>query len=213
MNLQILGPESRNKNLIYSLEKKHEIFVTQEEINLNLLAENSIDFIISNGYGFIVKPKIISVYKKKIVNIHPAFLPQGRGIYPNFWSFFEGYPKGVTIHYIDEEIDTGAILYRKEVDFDRSETLRSTHAKLIQLAEELFIENVEDILSGDVVGIDQKELHNSSFYHNRLMSEYFIELLPNGWDTSIDFVEKMGIDFLLSSDSVSNYIKILSDER
>jgi methionyl-tRNA formyltransferase len=138
-------------------------------------------------------------------------LPQGRGIYPSFWSFFEGYPKGATIHYIDERIDTGAILFREEIDYDKTETLRATNENLIQLAEKLFIENAEDIFAGNVTPLEQKELCNPSFYHNRLMGEYFIELLPNGWDTSVDFVEKMGSDFFLSANLIDSYLRDISD--
>ena len=89
-----------------------------EELARVKLDEWGIDFIVSNGFGPIIKEPILTNFKEKIVNIHPAYLPHGRGIYPNFWSFFEGYPKGVTIHYIDAGIDTGNILLRKVVVFE-----------------------------------------------------------------------------------------------
>jgi folate-dependent phosphoribosylglycinamide formyltransferase PurN len=207
MNLLILGPENRNKNIIESLKGKHKIFVTENEITLEYLKNNNIEFMISNGYAPIIKPPITTDYKNKIVNIHPAYLPHGRGIYPNFWSFFEGFPKGATVHCIDEGIDTGAILFRKEIQFEKTDTLRTTIDMLMQLAENLFLENAEDIFSGNVKILEQEDLVNPSIYHNRLMSEYFIELLPNGWDTKIGFVEKMGRDFLLSTNLINSYLE------
>ncbi len=59
--------------------------------------------------------------KISIINLHISFLPWNRGAHPNFWSFYDDTPKGVTIHLIDEGIDTGAIIYQKEITFDRNE--------------------------------------------------------------------------------------------
>jgi len=207
MNLLILGPEQRNKNIIGSLKKEHQVYRTEDEITLDYLTNNGIEFIISNGYAPILKHSITKKFKNKIVNIHPVYLPQGRGIYANFWSFFEGFPKGATIHYIDDDIDTGPIIFREEVYFEKTETIRTTLEALMELAEKLFLENYNDIFSGNTNIMEQESLSNNSIYHNRLMGEYFIELLPNGWDSSIELVEEMGRDFFLSVDFINGYLK------
>ena len=51
-----------------------------------------------------------------IVNLHKAYLPYNKGAHPNFWSFAENTPSGITIHVIDSGIDTGNIIYRKFID-------------------------------------------------------------------------------------------------
>ena len=213
MNLLILGPEKRNKNIIDSLEEDHQVYVTKDEITLDYLSDNGIEFMISNGYAPIIKPSITTEFKNKIVNIHPAYLPQGRGIYPNFWSFLEGFPKGATVHYIDDGIDTGAILFREEVSFKKTDTLRTTLEILMKLAEKLFLDNAEDILVGNVNKLEQESLSKSSIYHNRLMSEYFIDLLPSSWDTSVGFVEEMGRDFFLSADFTNSYLEDIKNAK
>ena len=93
------------------------------------------------------------------------------------------------------------------LSFDDSETLRTTLFKLMKIAEDLLINNIDDILNGTATFVSQEEYPNSSFYHNRLMSEYFIDILPNGWDTTIDFVKEMGKDFLLTSHYIERYIE------
>jgi len=69
----------------------------------------------------------------RAINLHPSLLPWNRGAHSNFWSFLEDTPKGVTIHIIDEGIDTGDILLQKKIKFDQSkETLRSSYGRLQQ---------------------------------------------------------------------------------
>src|SRR3989338_5004694 len=86
-----------------------EVLYTSSPISLDYVKEICPDFIISYGYSYIIKKDIINQYKDKIINMHISFLPYNRGADPNFWSFIEDTPKGVTIHYIDEGIDTGDI--------------------------------------------------------------------------------------------------------
>ena len=44
-----------------------------------------------------------------------SFLPYNRGSHPNFWSFIDDTPKGITIHEIDEGADTGNIVFQKKI--------------------------------------------------------------------------------------------------
>ena len=203
MKIQILGPIVRNKNILEVLRKKHEVSITEYDVTLVELESKGVEFIISNGYAPILKSPIIDSYRYKIVNIHPSYLPYGRGIYPNFWCFFEGFPIGATIHYIDEGIDTGPIIVREKMDCSRSETLRTTNDKLVKLAEHLFVTNADKILSDNMSAIEQVQRDNDRYYHSRYLSEYFIEMLPNKWHTKIDHVQKMGRDFLLSADCIN----------
>ena len=147
MNIQILGPQNRNNRIISKISERHKIFITENEIDLVSLESNQINFIISNGYAPIIKKDIIDAYQKKIINLHPASLPNGRGIYPNFWSFFEKYPQEATIHYIDYGIDTGDIIINESLVFSENETLRSSLKKLMYLAEELLLLNFEELIS------------------------------------------------------------------
>ena len=52
---------------------------------------------------------------------------------PNVWSFYEGYPSGISIHELDAKFDTGKILIQKKINFKnfKSQTLKSTHDYLI----------------------------------------------------------------------------------
>ena len=138
-------------------------------------------------------------------------MPQGRGIYPNFWSYFEGYKKGVTIHYIDSGIDTGNIIIRQEAVIGLCETLRSSNKILMNLAEQVFMDNIDNIIHGKLVVLEQSEEECDSFYHSRTLSERYVEILPNCWDTGIDYCTSMGRDFFISAQFIDKYIKELHD--
>ena len=82
----------------------------------------------------------------QIFNLHISLLPYNREASPNFFSFIENTPKGVTIHQINEGLDMGPILAPKELFFDESkETFASGYEKLILEIQMLFKENWSSI--------------------------------------------------------------------
>ena len=110
-----------------------------DEVDLLFIKNNSIDFIVSYRYRHIIREEVIKYFPKKIINLHISLLPWNKGADPNLWSFLEDTPKGVSIHYIDKGIDTGDILFQKELCFDeQKETLASSYTKLNEEIIELF---------------------------------------------------------------------------
>jgi len=207
MKILLLGPENRNKNIFSALlDLGYDVRIYNNPVNLIMLDSWEIDFMISNGYAPIIDEQVISKYTHKIINIHPAYLPEGKGIYPNFWSFFEGYKSGVTIHYIDLGIDTGNIILRKEVKLGANETLRSSNDKLLKYAELLFIESAKQIVNCEIDAKEQSVEKNKSFYHSRAVSEDYVELLKDGWDTKVEVCEELGRDFFISSQLIERYV-------
>ena len=209
MRVLLLGPESRNVDVEnFLLSQNDEVISCNNKLSLNFLKENKIDFLISNGYGPIIKNPIISEYKNKIINMHISFLPYGKGLMPNVWSFFEGTPKGVSIHFIDEGIDTGNIIFQKQVEFSDNETLKTSHDKLIQILADLLIEKWNDIKNNNFEIIDQKKMNVKVTYHNREDSEKLMACFPKRWDTPITEVEALGRKYSFSIKSLlENYDK------
>lgn len=80
-----------------------------------------------------------------IINTHPSYLPFNRGKYPYYWSIVDGTPFGVTIHKIDAGIDTGAILWRKEIDVDPTRTGEDLYRAGCYEMTYLFLEHLSDI--------------------------------------------------------------------
>lgn len=86
---------------------------TMDKIDENFVLKEGIDFIVSYGYRYIVSGEILRHFPKRAVNLHISLLPYNKGADPNFWSFVEDTPKGVSIHYMDSGLDTGEIIAQK----------------------------------------------------------------------------------------------------
>ncbi len=147
MKLLLLGGNEHSIELLEWLKSiGEEVIYTEEKVNLELVKKINPDFIISYNYKHIIPKEVVKAYYPRIINLHISFLPYNRGYYPNVWSFLEDTPKGVTIHLVDEGVDTGDILVQKEVFIDEEkETLRSSYLKLHREIQELFKENWESI--------------------------------------------------------------------
>lgn len=138
------------KGLSDWLRQQGETVLYREDIiTIDDLEQTSPDFIISYNYRYIITKEIIEFVKGKVINLHIAYLPWNKGAYPNIWSFLEDTPKGVTIHYVDEGLDTGDIIVQKEVFIDEDkETLKSSYEILHREMQELFKKNWEKIKTG-----------------------------------------------------------------
>ena len=99
-------------------------------------------------------------------NLHISYLPFNRGSHPNFWSFINNTPKGVTIHEIDKKIDMGFIVFRKKINFKKNYnlTFKNTHNILIEEIEKLFIKNYNKIISGDY---SKKKIKFKGSFHKK----------------------------------------------
>ena len=157
------------------------------------------DLVVSFGYRHILNKEVIHSSSAPIVNLHIAYLPYNRGAHPNFWSFYDGTPSGVSIHLIDEGIDTGPILFQKYVSFsDHEISFTQAYNRLIEEIENLFIDNLTAIVNKKYKAIPQRR---KGTYHELadLPKEF------NGWGSIIS-------DEIIRLDSIaieSKYEKLL----
>jgi len=177
MNILFLGYDENQTLIINFLkEKGYKVTTWKEKIDLHFCKKY--DFFISFGYKHLLKKDILEWGKNKFVNLHMSYLPYNRGSSPNYWSFQEKTPSGVTIHLIDEGIDTGDILIQKQITFKPNEnTLRTSYERLKYEIEILFIENYKKIINGDISPSPQPK--NGTIHFDS-------ELPPNiNWDKKL----------------------------
>jgi methionyl-tRNA formyltransferase len=93
---------------------------------------------VSANFGYILKPELFESFPHGCINIHSGYLPFNRGANPNVWSIVDETPAGVTIHYIDEGIDTGDVIMRQQVNIEPTDTGGSLYEKLQQASIDLF---------------------------------------------------------------------------
>ena len=139
------------------------------------------DWIISYGYRRLITPPALEMCAGRIVNLHISLLPFNRGADPNFWSWVNDTPKGVTLHLIDEGMDTGPVLVQQEVKLDPlTETLRSSYLRLRLEVETLFAIHWDDIVNGRL----QPRAQTSCLpMHRAADKARLFALLPLGWDS------------------------------
>jgi len=164
MRILFLGYNDKQTSLIDFLsEKGHEVSHCSAAADLDYCKK--FDFVISFGYRYIIKKDVIDHFRNKIINLHIALLPFNRGSHPNFWSFWDGTPAGVTIHLVDEGIDTGDILYQKMVAFSKEEdTFAKTYARLTKEIEDLFKNNFNNILN--CITIPRKQIGEGTYHRS-----------------------------------------------
>lgn len=140
------------------------------------------DFIISYGYRFILKREVLDRFPGRAINLHISLLPWNRGADPNLWSFLDDTPKGVSIHFLDPGVDTGAIIAQREVGYRQGDTLRTSYLRLSRAIEQLFMQVWPDIRSGNITATPQRGEGSSHRTIDRIAVEH---LLSRGWDTPV----------------------------
>ena len=181
-----LGYKKNQTSLINFLKRKKFIIVNYQKIpSLNIFKQS--DFILSFGFRKIISETIIKKLKKPIFNIHLSYLPYNRGAHPNFWSFIENTPAGVSIHKIDKGIDTGNIILRKKIDFniklDKFSTFEKTYNYLFLEAEKLFKKNFNKIYNNKYKVILNN--YKGTFHYKRDLPKWM-----KTWNINITLAKK-----------------------
>lgn len=168
--------ESKNEKMLTFLSERGEVNFKKEMITLDEIIQY--DWIISYGYRHIINQQIINASKNPIINLHISYLPFNRGAHPNYWSFKEDTPKGVSIHFINHGIDTGPILVQKKCIFLETDTLATSYKKLKDTIEDLFYFSFDKIISHTLKATPQI---GQGTYHK------IDDLPPNiDWNTNIN---------------------------
>lgn len=124
--------------LDFLLETGHQA-LRSEYLDESILKGLNPDLIISYCYNKLIPKHFIDCVNGNIVNLHISYLPWNRGFSPNYWSFVDDTPKGVSLHYIDEGLDTGKIIAQSLVTLSKDDTFSNTYDKLHESMRELFI--------------------------------------------------------------------------
>ena len=164
----VLHPEAKRKyggEILAATKLPNEkIFdattLRQPEV-LHQIKQLKADVALSFYFGYILKSSFLDLFPNGVLNLHPSFLPYNRGAYPNIWSIIDGTPAGVTLHYIDEQIDTGHIISQRLVTVEITDTGKTLYEKLERASVSLFCEVWPRIALGDILPIAQEGIGSS----------------------------------------------------
>jgi methionyl-tRNA formyltransferase len=88
------------------------------------------DLGVSVLFGYRIPEQVLALLPQGAVNLHPGLLPHNRGAYPNVWSIVDRTPAGVTLHMIDDGLDTGDIIAQQPVAVEATDTGATLYARL-----------------------------------------------------------------------------------
>jgi phosphoribosylglycinamide formyltransferase 1 len=133
------------------LQVVRQDFVETENL-LQKLKEHQIDWIILAGFLWLIPADLIEMYRNKIINIHPALLPDfgGKGMYGSnvHKAVLSAGSKssGITIHYVNEEYDKGDIIAQFSCPVDISDTPETLVGKIHKLEQRYYPETIEKLV-------------------------------------------------------------------
>ncbi|SMG47020.1 methionyl-tRNA formyltransferase [Arenibacter troitsensis] len=109
--------------------------------------------------AFRMLPKVVwSMPKLGTFNLHASLLPQYRGAAPINWAIINGETEtGVTTFFIDDKIDTGAILLQRKTNISEEDTAGTLHDKLMHLGADLVLETIHQLQYKAIVPANQQE--------------------------------------------------------
>ncbi|WP_159560710.1 phosphoribosylglycinamide formyltransferase [Streptococcus halichoeri] len=131
----------------YSFElKEFASKAAYEEAIVALLNEHEIDLVCLAGYMKIVGPTLLEAYEGRIINIHPAYLPEFPGAHGIKDAWQAGVEtSGVTVHWVDRGIDTGQIIKQVRVPRLKDDTLESFEARIHAAEYKLYAEVLREL--------------------------------------------------------------------
>lgn len=150
--------ERARKNNIEAIFLDPKNFKTREEYDekiLEILESKKIDLILLIGYMRIITKKLIDKYRNKIMNIHPSLLPAfAGGMDLNVHRAVLDYGckiTGCTLHFVDENVDSGPIIIQKACNVDEDDTEEKLKEKVQKLEQDALVEAIKLFAEGKII--------------------------------------------------------------
>jgi phosphoribosylglycinamide formyltransferase-1 len=131
---------------------KQEDFANKRDFEdriIQRLEEKTIELIVLAGFMRMLSLEFVQRFKFKILNIHPALLPSFKGTQGIEDAFGYGAKvTGVTVHFVDEQMDHGPIILQAAVKIKEDDTLESLEARIHKIEHKLYPEAVRLFVEG-----------------------------------------------------------------
>lgn len=139
--------------------------ITDEDKIIETLKKYNVELVVLAGYLKIISKKFVDSFK--IINIHPSLIPSfcGKGFYGikvhqaviDYGVKFTG----ATVHFVDYEADTGAIIKQEVVEVLENDTAESLAKKVLEVEHKILVESI-NLISQDKLKIDGRKVYEKS---------------------------------------------------
>ena len=135
-------------------------FETKQEFEKTIMRElekHKIDYIILAGFMRILSPEFIRAFPLRIINIHPALLPEFPGAHAirDAWDA-KAKTTGVSVHFVDEGIDTGPLIFQKKVGISHFGTFEDLEKRIHEVEYKLYPKAVQLLIDGQLSVVEGK---------------------------------------------------------
>ena len=160
----VLVPEGYKTQNMYEIAKKHGINIGKVGKDINKLSKHltktEADLLISASFPRLIPKEVLEIPKLGAINIHAGKLPKYRGYHPINWAIIKDEKEiGVTVHYIDEGMDTGNVLSQDTIAISNLDDVNTIRKKITDLGAKLLIKTVRKIEKSKVrlKGTEQRD--------------------------------------------------------
>lgn len=134
------------------IESKGKKRVNFDREVLELLEPLQLDYLVLAGYMRILSPPFVERYRNRIVNIHPADTAAYQGAHGYEWAFEQKLETTkISVHLVDEGVDTGTVLAQREVDLRGADTLEEIKTRGLKVEHGLYSEVLKDLFAGNLM--------------------------------------------------------------
>jgi len=132
----------------------HKAYADRESFDKALsdcLEAHKVDLVVLAGFMRVLTPDFVRKYQGRLINIHPAFLPAFPGAHAikDAWDA-KVQETGVSVHFVNAGVDTGAIILQRKVPVLPNDTLETLEARIHQSEYEIYPEALKRVLLGQV---------------------------------------------------------------
>jgi phosphoribosylglycinamide formyltransferase-1 len=127
------------------------------------LQKRNVELVCLAGYMRLLSPPFVRAFPDKIINIHPSLLPSFKGLDAQRQAFEYGAKvSGCTVHFVDEDLDHGAIILQKAVKVEDNDTAETLSARILEHEHTLYIEALKRIVHGNYKIVGRRVVFDKS---------------------------------------------------
>ncbi|MCY7374729.1 MAG: phosphoribosylglycinamide formyltransferase [Pyrinomonadaceae bacterium] len=156
----VISDKTSAAGLIKAEERDVETIVitkngrTREEHDAEIISElkkRGVELVCLAGYMRLLSKEFVRAFPNKIINIHPSLLPAFKGLDAPQQAIDYGVKiSGGTVHFVDEDLDHGAIIMQQAVEVADDDTAESLAAKILEQEHALYIAAIKLIVEGEI---------------------------------------------------------------
>ena len=121
------------------LDKKKFNKLQFEAESQKALLSYKIEIICLAGFMKILSKEFISLWRNKIINIHPSYLPKNKGLNPQKQALDEKSPfTGCTVHFVNEKVDSGKIILQKKIKILQNDDVQTLSNRILQKEHNIY---------------------------------------------------------------------------